>query len=737
MSKFDFPNDHSDDKVYIVTLEDKSDLEGFYSDMASDGYQLHMKRPISRSTEYYMTSAQAKDLRNDSRVAAVEINIDDDPIGIIEPFSYNEVNNTPYGFNGDFEKSGLASQHGDNDRQWGHLHSSGTTVERRKNQFGYNIQPLINDDIEVYADGKHVDVVIVDNPVSYDCAEWNSPTTGKSRFVQYDWFGELNSYVATIDDDGNALPSGAYTYHPNSANATFHGNHVASTIAGQYYGWAREANIYSLHVNLGSGFGTPVTSTLVFDYLRAFHRYKPINPLTGRRNPTVTNHSWGAIYNLYSFYERAFDATGEVSGTADLTGLSIRGVQYTAANPGPSGWTNAGIAADFGVRSGLADASWKYNKDSTASRYDMQDAIDDGVVCIGASGNNNQYGIKANALTPEFADWNNFIQVTLPSGQQYAFYHHRGSSPCNARSCINVGAISNHSDFRKADFSNFGPVVDVWAPGEMIQGAWPDPNNIYAASGLNGVGYLDNKYGGTNWRYTISGTSMASPQVCGIAALLATGKERFTNSDVMCFLQHKSYENEMSFDLNGGMFDDDTCSGGVNGLHGGSTSTTREIRAINPRSVSGIIDGWYKETLKGERRPDYMYYHAQMYPRTNTFYRPIPPTVFPITVSAGGGQYLITGDDRSNSFNDTANPTINVKKGDVIKFTVNAAGHPFWVGITQETGTQNWNNDYGTITNNGAEDDVITWDTTNAIVGTYYYNCEIHSSMTGMIFVNA
>ena len=53
--------DHSDNKVYIVTLEDKSDLEGFYSDMASDGYTLHRKRPISRSTEYYMNSTQAED----------------------------------------------------------------------------------------------------------------------------------------------------------------------------------------------------------------------------------------------------------------------------------------------------------------------------------------------------------------------------------------------------------------------------------------------------------------------------------------------------------------------------------------------------------------------------------------------------------------------------------------------------------------------------------------------------
>ena len=200
--------DHSDKKIYVVTLENASDLEGFYSDMASDGYQLHLKRPISRSTEYYMTSTQAANMRNDSRVAAVEINIDDDPIGIIEPF-YDSVNNTPYGFNGDFEKSEYANLHGDTDRQWGHLHSSGSIAQRRKGVFGHDVTRTINDDIEVFADGKHVDVVIVDNPCSWDCAEWNSPTTGASRFVQYDWFGELNQYISSIDDDCNAIPSGS------------------------------------------------------------------------------------------------------------------------------------------------------------------------------------------------------------------------------------------------------------------------------------------------------------------------------------------------------------------------------------------------------------------------------------------------------------------------------------------------------------------------------------------------
>ena len=718
--------DHSDDKVYVVTLENKSDLESFYSDMASDGYKLHLKRPISRSTEYYMNSTEAQDIRNDSRVAAVEINIDDDPIKEITPF-YTEVNNTPYGFAGDFEKSDSASQHGDNERQWGHLHSSGDAAARQKGVFGHDSTSMVTDNVEIYADGKHVDVVIVDNPVSFDCAEWQSPTTGLNRFVEYDWFGQLNGYVSSIDDDGNALPSGTYGYHPNSANATFHGTHVAGTVAGQWYGWAREANIYSLHVNLGSGFGTPVTSTLVFDYLRAFHIHKPINPLTGKKNPTVTNHSWGSSYNIYPFYERSLTE-------ADVANIRVRGVTYNAGNPGPNGWTIDGIHKDFGI----GPTQYRYNADSTGSRYDMEDAIEDGVVIIAAAGNNDQYGIHADPSAPEYADWNNYIQFNLPSGSLYTAYHNRGSSPANAKGCITVGSISNNSDFRKSDFSNFGPLIDVWAPGDKIQGAWPNPANIYVASGLNGVGYVDNKYGGANWRYTIGGTSMASPQVCGIAALLATGKERFTNSDVLGFIQQKSYENDITFNINGGLFDDRTCDGGGNPLYGGSTSTSKEIKAINPRNVSGLIDGWYKETLKGHRRPSHSFNNAQMYPRTNSYYRPIPEALiktYPITVTVSYGNYKFTGDDRNTTHSNSTQPTINVKKGDTIQFTINANGHPFWIKTSQSTGT---GGAYNTgVTGNGTQNGSITWDTTNAIVGTYYYNCEYHSSMYGIIYVNA
>lgn len=70
-------------------------------------------------------------------------------------------------------------------------------------------------------------------------------------------------------------------------------------------------------------------------------------------------------------------------------------------------------------------------------------------------------------------------------------------SPARAAGAFTVGAV-NSSDTR-ADFSNFGACVDIFAPGV----------SIISASSLSDAGYS-----------TKDGTSMAAPHVAGVAALL-------------------------------------------------------------------------------------------------------------------------------------------------------------------------------------------------------------------------
>ncbi|HET7233585.1 MAG TPA: S8 family serine peptidase [Longimicrobium sp.] len=74
------------------------------------------------------------------------------------------------------------------------------------------------------------------------------------------------------------------------------------------------------------------------------------------------------------------------------------------------------------------------------------------------------------------------------------------TSPARAASAITVGATTN-TDAR-ASFSNWGTCLDVFAPGNNITSSW---------------------YSSTTATNTISGTSMASPHVAGVAALYLQG----------------------------------------------------------------------------------------------------------------------------------------------------------------------------------------------------------------------
>ena len=72
------------------------------------------------------------------------------------------------------------------------------------------------------------------------------------------------------------------------------------------------------------------------------------------------------------------------------------------------------------------------------------------------------------------------------------------TSPGSAEAAITVGAIDQRND-QRASFSNFGAAVDVFAPGVQVQS----------------VGIAND-----NATETLSGTSMASPHVAGLAAYL-------------------------------------------------------------------------------------------------------------------------------------------------------------------------------------------------------------------------
>ncbi len=94
-------------------------------------------------------------------------------------------------------------------------------------------------------------------------------------------------------------------------------------------------------------------------------------------------------------------------------------------------------------------------------------------------------------------------------------------SPAREPSAITVGSTT--STDARSSFSNYGSCLDIYAPGSSITSAWSN--------------------GGTN---TISGTSMASPHVAGVAALYLADNPTATPSQVEAAIENAATSGKVS-----------------------------------------------------------------------------------------------------------------------------------------------------------------------------------------------
>jgi hypothetical protein len=287
---------------YIVTLNNFEDLDDFYNEMSSTGRLMADSavperevtvvnlKPTSLSTHYMMTEWEALELKADPRVKAVELH--PKHLGI-KSGTFSTRTQTSSGW----DKSTTASN---NMLNWALLRC---TEGQQRSGWGQDGTASQTATVQLTATGKNVDCVIVDagnpDPANPEYAV-NADGTGESRMVSYNWY-QHNPEVT-----GGAV--GTYSNGTNS-----HSVHVSGTVAGNTQGWARDANIYNLYYDTGN----PGDFSLVFDYVRAFHRNKSINNATGRKNPTICNNSWG---------QSIFPSDWTMS---DITAVTYRGTRYT------------------------------------------------------------------------------------------------------------------------------------------------------------------------------------------------------------------------------------------------------------------------------------------------------------------------------------------------------------------------------------------------------------------------
>jgi len=488
------------EKEYIVTLNKGVDYAQFNQEMiASTGagdipnrtVDVANARPGSaRNTHYALTEDEVTALKNDPRVLDIAIPPDQD-------------DNLEIGLNtrqeGSYVRFYKSTADGGRYLDWG---------KRRHSIIQEDITwsgALTSQPFDFALDGTGVDVVIQDSGIQLNHPEFDD-AFGDTRIRQIDWYAE----------SGLSGTQSANHYRDYDG----HGTHVAGTAVGKFFGWAKNARIYAVKVAglEGSGdSGTGISISNCFDVIKLWHRNKPIDPITGKKRPTIVNMSWG-----YS--------SGMGSST-NITSISYRGSTYNSSND--SSWASnlasgsAGrrhMAETYGLYPYLTSSGYRIPVRVTSVDTDVQELIDEGVhVCIAAG--NNSFKIDVSGGD----DYNNIIFYSGTSRN-----YHRGSSPYSDEAFM-VGSLVSQSNIadNKVGFSSTGPGVNIYAAGHNVMSCTSQTNK-----------FTDSSYWGNPVyrQCNISGTSMASPQVCGLGAVYLQANPGLTPAELKTMLEKDSSE---------------------------------------------------------------------------------------------------------------------------------------------------------------------------------------------------
>jgi hypothetical protein len=344
--------------------------------------------------------------------------------------------------------------------------------------------------------------------------------------------------------------NGSNTARPTNTGGD-HGTPCSAQAYGRTQGWAYNANKWVINAFGNTGFGFNIAQ--YFDVTKIFHINKPVNPLHGTKNPTVSSNSWG--------YRRVQDQGAGARYYYFRQGASgSGGVSYFVDSNQPQGMPafrrNLGLYGDgFRFKGELLDSE-------PASAGD--ELIESGVIFVVAAGNSNQKQVSSDH--PDFNNYWSYNNGTpLSSSVHTGFYGlpfyntfnrrgfpqqlgmYTGDNSERIYPAINIGALDSAYDSsgkeRKVNYSDMGNEIDCFAPGDNTVSASakvydPAITLFTRADSMSSLEPVDQIF---------NGTSSACPTAAGMIATVLQSNRGWTWQNVKTWLKSLTDQSPSTF----------------------------------------------------------------------------------------------------------------------------------------------------------------------------------------------
>jgi len=416
-----------------------------------------------------------------------------------------------------------------------------------------------NQDFTYYLTGSSVDLVVIDGGINPNHPEWNSPTNiSRLQFVNWSNYAPVTANRTINVSVGPGTGGGNHVYYINSIEkGTVYVVKDREAAFGKGYPVTSRTGVYDFVLDgtttnghpffIGEAINSPFDTTYVSNNGATTGTVSlTVWPFNDQRSINAGNQSvmyyWcgnhsgmGGIISRTDFNTQSTDnffysdngghgthCTGTAAGSA--CGWAIESAIYSIKTNFYDSYGYANIQSGVKQmydhligwhRQKMLNPSLSSRPTVTSNSYGwptgfnyidvdlkVKELTDNGIHYVHAAGNDNNIVVEPG----DTALWNSGERIPSPTYPE-GYWSTQADNPV-----IDVGALGAYTvpfTQYRADYSNYGSGVSLYAPGTYIQSAWHNTSYATYPAPFSSFGLRK-----------ISGTSMATPNVAGVLATM-------------------------------------------------------------------------------------------------------------------------------------------------------------------------------------------------------------------------